>query len=85
MEKGRSELSRDERRIASIHWSTDNASLHVGSNGCAEIQAYDDLGPGDWMPYLAVIDERGTIRQRVPAWQVEVAYFLGGRYGKDEN
>lgn len=73
---GHTELARDRRKITEVwfpHGDEDAEGYRVGSGDITRIEAYEDHGPGDWLPYLAVYVDDWIIA-RIPAWQVVVIY-----------
>ncbi len=79
----KSEIASDTRKIRGIYSLMCDGDGNVpvcwqletqgGSWKCDAIEAYDELGPGDFMPWLRVI-RNGAIVARVPAWGVEITY-----------
>lgn len=69
-----SHLTKDKRPITAVYFPTEaHPGYTVGLYGVTEINAYDDHGPGGYMPWIAVCNEKETI-VRIPAWQVSVHY-----------
>lgn len=67
-------LAQDTRPITGIFWPLENEQyMKVGREGVTKIEAYDEYGIGDMVPWLAVY-KGDEIISRIPAHHVEIAY-----------
>lgn len=64
----------DARAISGIYWDDfDGECRVVGLAGVTKIEAYEEKGPLDFMPWIAVW-MGNAIELRVPAWRVAIDY-----------
>ena len=63
----------DEREIKYIDWDNGDC-CHVGHCGVTKITVYEEKGPGDFIPYVAVWKD-DNISIRIAAWAVSINYM----------
>ena len=69
-----SEIANEKRPISAVYWDdVENTSFRVCGKQVTGIEAYDDYGVGDVMPYIRVM-KGDDVLCRVPAYKVTVLY-----------
>jgi hypothetical protein len=65
----------DIRPISALWYEKGDDGYQAGVGDCAKIVAYQENGQCDYVPFYAIINEKGDIIQRIPAHFVVVHYY----------